>query len=154
MYLKTSEHRNITTQPKNLSHATDKPSTTVGCLIHCSVSRRRNVSMRVERLTDKATIRTFLTQDRARYAYMLGDLAEPYWPHAAFYGAFAGEGLPSLRAVVLKYLPIFPHPVITAGEPEAVAEVVRVLAEDEQLSTILYHAQPEHMPIVDRKSTR
>lgn len=115
--------------------------------------------MRVERLTDKATIRTFLDQDtpsgraqenRARYAYMIGDLAEPYWPNAAFYGAFAGEDLNVLRAVVLKYMPIFPPPVITAGEPAGIAEIMRVLAEDERLPTILYHAQSEHLPTLQR----
>jgi ribosomal protein S18 acetylase RimI-like enzyme len=103
--------------------------------------------MRVERLTDKAVIRTFLGQDQARYAYMLGDLAVPYWPNAVFYGAFAGE---QLRAIVLKYTPILPHPVITAGDPAGVVEVIRVLAEDEKLREMIYHAQSEHMAAIQR----
>ncbi len=105
------------------------------------------MSMQVERLTDKTTIRAALESDRARYAYMLGDLADPYWSNAVFYGAFAGN---ELRAVVLKYTPIVPHPVITAGDAEGVAEVIRVLAEDEQLSALVYHAQPEHMAAIQR----
>ncbi|MHB8629529.1 MAG: GNAT family N-acetyltransferase [Aggregatilineales bacterium] len=103
--------------------------------------------MQVKRLTDKAAIRAFLDTDRVRYAYMLGDLADPYWPNAAFYGAFAGD---ELRAIVLKYTPISPPPVISAGDAAGVAEVIRILAEDERLPTIVYHAQPEHMAAIQR----
>jgi ribosomal protein S18 acetylase RimI-like enzyme len=103
--------------------------------------------MRVERLTNKAVIRAFLVTQRARYAYMLGDLADPYWPNAVFYGSFCEN---TLCALVLKYTPISPHPVISAGDAAGVSNIMRILAEDECLPVLVYHAQSEHMAAIQR----
>lgn len=101
--------------------------------------------MRVERLTDPNVIRAFLNPDRGQNAYMLGDLAEPYWSDAHFYGAFTEA---ELHAIVLKYLRFDPPPTITAGETEGVRAVLEHLAHVEQLPSVMYHALPQHLPIV------
>ncbi len=103
------------------------------------------VSIRIERLTDRALIRAWLSADRGRFAYMLGDLAEPYWAGAHFFGAFEAD---RLRAVLLKYAPIDPPPVITAGDPAALAAIVAHLADHEKLPALQFHAQPDHLAVL------
>ncbi len=92
----------------------------------------------VQRITDHALLYDFL--DRRQDAYMLGDLAEPYWSNAEFYGAFDGS---LLRGVVLKYPPIDPPPMISSGDPEAVAAVYTHIAET--TPRLFYHAADGHL---------
>jgi RimJ/RimL family protein N-acetyltransferase len=104
----------------------------------------------VIRLTDPAIIRAFLTRngagDRARYAYMLGDLNRPYWENAAFYGAFDSQSV--LQSVLLYYRTITIPPVISAGDPDGILAIWAVIVEDFKPITVVYHAQPEHMTAV------
>lgn len=95
----------------------------------------------VQRLTDPALLRDFL--DRRRDAYMVGDLAEPYWSNAEFYGAFEGS---LLQGVVLKYKPIDPPPMISAGAAEAVAAIYTHLAAT--TPALFYHAAYEHLAAI------
>ncbi len=101
----------------------------------------------IERLTDKDLIRAALSADRGRNAYMLGDLAAPFWSYAEFYGWLV-EGAP--RAIVLKYTQFDPPPVLTAGDPAGVEALLRFLAHDQHLKRLVYHAPPEHMAAVQR----
>jgi len=107
---------------------------------------------RVIRLTDPAVIRTFLTMngadDRARYAYMIGDLSSPYWDQAIFYGALDDQDV--LRAVLLYYEPITPPPVISAGDPDGILAIWPVIVQAFAPPIIVYHAQPNHMAAVQR----
>lgn len=106
----------------------------------------------VSRLHDPALIRTFLNgpedMDRARYAYMIGDLSAPYWEQAAFYGAFAPAA--DLRAVLLYYQPITPPPVISAGDAAAIAAIWPQVLADFDPRRLVYHAQTEHLPVIAR----
>ncbi len=101
--------------------------------------------MRVEPLTDIDQIRAFLSADRGRHAYMLGDLCDPYWANAEFFGAFLND---ELRAIVLKYAAFDPPPVITAGDSDGVCAILDQFARIERLSALVYHAQPEHLALV------
>ena len=112
----------------------------------------RYIMFYVTRLTDPTTIRAFLTmnsaEDRARYAYMIGDLNAPYWDKAAFYGAFDDQS--ELQAVLLYYTPFPTPPVISAGDPDAIGAIWAAVMADFNPQTVMYHAQPEHMTAVQR----
>jgi ribosomal protein S18 acetylase RimI-like enzyme len=95
----------------------------------------------VQRITDPTLLHDFL--DRRRDAYMVGDLAEPYWSNAEFYGAFEGS---LLQGVVLKYKPIDPPPMISAGNAEAVAAIYTHLADT--TPALFYHAANEHLDAI------
>jgi ribosomal protein S18 acetylase RimI-like enzyme len=97
---------------------------------------------RVERVHDPVLLASFL--DPARDAYMAGDLYEPYWSDTAFYGAFMGD---RLVAVVDRFDRIAPPPLISAGDPAAVAAIYAHLADPASGSPphIFYHAQDEHL---------
>ncbi len=103
----------------------------------------------IKQLDDKALIRGYLGRDVCRFAYMLGDLDEPYWSNAEFFGAFSpdptGSPASTLQAIVLRYRPIDPPPVISAGEPEAVGAILKTLHDTYRLHQLVYHAQPDHM---------
>jgi len=110
-------------------------------------------------LADPAVVTRFLSVDRARHAYMIGDLALPYWAPALFYGAFASDHAddhasdpmrePALRAVVLVYAPIQPPPVISAGDPVAVDAILEYLTAHGLVAEIMFHTLPEHMPALE-----
>ncbi len=97
---------------------------------------------RVARVTDREALRRFL--DPHRYTYMHGDLYEPYWSNTEYWGAWSGE---RLVAVVLVYLPIEPHPVLSAGEAAAVS-VIYEQSIVPRFPEIYYHLQPEHIDAV------
>jgi len=112
-----------------------------------------NTTFHVERLTDPIPIRDFLNADRGRYAYIVGDLVEPYWSRAEFYGAFTDYAGGDLCAVLLIYRAFEPPPTISAGDTEGIAAIFAYLTQPdstETFSTIFYHATPEHFPIVQR----
>lgn len=76
---------------------------------------------------------------------MVGDLVEPYWSQAEFYGAFeAGRNV--LRAVVLKYIAIAPPPTISMGDDQAVRAIYDAIALD--TPEIFYHAQTGHLDAI------
>jgi ribosomal protein S18 acetylase RimI-like enzyme len=97
---------------------------------------------RISRLTDITQLRAFL--DSRQDAYMKGDLCEPYWSNAEFYGAFVGERLVS---VVLKYAPISPPPIISAGDSEGVRAIYAQLSRT--TPELFYHAMYSHMSAVE-----
>ena len=107
-----------------------------------------NQPYRVALLTDPVEVRAFLNVDRSRHAYMIGDLSAPYWSPEIFYGAYSAHDS-ALRAVVLVYKPIDPPPLISAGEPEAVAAIFAALIECSIVDRVMYHALPDHMPALE-----
>jgi len=97
------------------------------------------VTYRVARVTDREVLRAFL--EPHRYTYMHGDLHEPYWSSTEYWGAWSGE---RLAAVVLVYLPITPHPILSAGEAAAVGAVYEQVIVP-RFPEIYYHLQMEHI---------
>ncbi len=111
---------------------------------------------RVTRLTDPSLIRAFLTAngagERARYAYMIGDLNVPYWDQSRFYGAFDGQD--TLQSVLLYYEGVIERPpVITAGDANGINACWSALLADFDLRTVVYHAQSAHLAVVQRYFT-
>jgi len=102
-------------------------------------------------IADPAIVRAFLSIDRSRHAYMVGDLSAPYWSPALFYGAFdtSRPTEAALRAVVLIYTPITPPPMISAGEPEAVAAIFATLIARGLVTRVMYHTLPEHQSALE-----
>ncbi len=97
----------------------------------------------VERLTDRAEIRTFLARDRQQTAYALGDLDDALWPQSAFVGARRGAELVS---VVLFFGGL--DPVILTGFGDV--DGVRAVCDAVNLPDEIYYlVLPEMEPVLD-----
>ncbi len=100
------------------------------------------MTLDVLKLSDKAAIRAFLSQDRALTAYALGDLDDAFWPESSFYAARSG---PAIEAIVLVYAGLQP-PVLTAfGTAAGVGAIFEACDLPDE---IYYLFLPEHEHIL------
>lgn len=83
--------------------------------------------MQLVSVHDPAALRAFLSQDRGRFAYSLGDLDPFFWESTLWYGA--RDAAQRLRAVIMLYLaPRRPCALVFGEELEALGWLLEALA--------------------------
>lgn len=96
------------------------------------------MSISVQHLTDRATVRAYLNRDRKLTAYALGDLDDAFWPQSTYVGAYrSGE----MIAIMLLYRGLDPTVVTAFGDPDG----VRALFERADMPDEIYYLMPPEL---------